>query len=424
MTFAIVVLAAMTVYASGIQEQIDAAQPGDTVYVTSGVYVGQIQLKDGISLIGAGSETCIIDAQGADAAVLGAQSALIAGFTIRNSHIGLQTGSHFMGVFNNVIEGTTHIGIHAAGGGVVIVNNLFRDNSGHSVIGVNSGKAYIFNNTIADNNCSGVWAWYPQGVVMRNNIVAFNKKALLIGAGATAETSHNNWFCDENPELGEKEFVADPLFVDREGLNYRLAKDSPAVNAGIALVPGQPLDLGMSHDVELTVQDARKMIRVALEDAAIDMPTLTYDVSLQELGMFFVTTSHPHPTFMIYSSSPNTIITEAVGWDVVENKTVPTDILEMEDRMAVKMKAEGEVEKHRYGIDATYFDDGSCHVDEDGYLTFDRETTFTNIRVVVPEGFTVLSCNLPFDIGEMDGREVLNITDFGLSRIIVKMQSL
>jgi nitrous oxidase accessory protein len=69
-----------------IQAGIDAGEYGDTVSVAPGTYYGNITLKDGVDLLGAGADVTIIDAQGyGDVVDARANNATISGFTLRNS---------------------------------------------------------------------------------------------------------------------------------------------------------------------------------------------------------------------------------------------------------------------------------------------------------------------------------------------------
>src|SRR5690606_10822996 len=69
--------------AETIQDAIDAALPGDIVYVHPGVYQKQPRLRHGVRLVGAGAEQTILDAGGASDNLLdfsGAGDVVVRGF--------------------------------------------------------------------------------------------------------------------------------------------------------------------------------------------------------------------------------------------------------------------------------------------------------------------------------------------------------
>ena len=73
-----------------IQKCINISNSGDTIYVANGTYKEQITLKNGLSLLGAGIDSCIIDftsfTDPAAWTITGADSCLIKGFYIKVSN--------------------------------------------------------------------------------------------------------------------------------------------------------------------------------------------------------------------------------------------------------------------------------------------------------------------------------------------------
>ena len=80
---------------STIQEAIDAAIPGDTIYVWDGFYVENVILNKTVSLIGNSSATTIIDGNQAGHSVyITSDWVNVTGFSIRNaSWSGINTGT-------------------------------------------------------------------------------------------------------------------------------------------------------------------------------------------------------------------------------------------------------------------------------------------------------------------------------------------
>src|SRR5690606_6467221 len=73
--------------ADSIQKCINISSFGDTIYVANGVYKEQVVMINGLSLIGAGTDSCIIDTRAlitsiSTEAVVVADSCLFTGFNI------------------------------------------------------------------------------------------------------------------------------------------------------------------------------------------------------------------------------------------------------------------------------------------------------------------------------------------------------
>jgi len=107
-----------------IQLGINACSPGDTVMVAPGVFYENVQMAEGVNLIGSGMENTVIDGGGQNDVVkaLNINNYLIEGFTIQNSR---QDGSSpgNIGVFMNPISST----------GTKVVRYCHVKNNGHGV---------------------------------------------------------------------------------------------------------------------------------------------------------------------------------------------------------------------------------------------------------------------------------------------------
>lgn len=231
---------------SRIQDAIDAAEPGDEIWVAGGTYKETIVLKDGIALYGgfAGTETrrdqrnptlnaTIIDGNGAGPVIEvprnASPSTLIDGFTITNGRA-ITGGGIYCNqgacptIVNNVIsnnwadfEGggiycntgsapiiaTNRIvnnGAVTAGGGVrittgaaTIANNLISGNSAQIGGGLCLGDSTtassekIRNNTIFGNSATqggGIYLFALSSASVCNNIIAYNSSGILKQSGS------------------------------------------------------------------------------------------------------------------------------------------------------------------------------------------------------------------------------------------------
>jgi len=145
----------------------------------------------------------------------------------------------------NTVEGNASAGILVEGSAAEIRNNIINRNSGSGI--ANTGRASVIaNNLIAVNERAGLEDSTGADEVV-NNIFYFNSNAAVRGIPASA--SNNNLYgnnetqCEseapwcQKPQYGgndggEGDVYADPLFVDFEGEDFRLFKNSPCIDRG------------------------------------------------------------------------------------------------------------------------------------------------------------------------------------------------
>jgi len=166
-----------------IQAGIDAASPGDMLWVAKGVYYENIILKDDVSLYGGfeGGESSlderdwrknetIIDGSGAGSTIVGAEGALIDGFII-------QGGSADYGG-----------GIYIQAASMVIRNSRIRNNSASDGGGIyaNNSSSTIEGNIIENNTAVGLGG----GVYLINCPDAIFRRNKVLNNVSTAAASH------------------------------------------------------------------------------------------------------------------------------------------------------------------------------------------------------------------------------------------
>jgi len=201
---------------STIQEAIDAASPGDTVFVAAGTYspstngeVFPIRMRNGVSLQGAGAGSTIMDAENTNGVIacdgINIATTKIDGFTITNGSTndggGIYLSYSSVKISNNTI---TENNATDSGGGIflyrsfpTISNNAITDNTARGWgggISINLSSGTIANNIISGNSIEGfcgggiyVNAWlsgFPPPII-RNNIITGNS-APYIGGGISS----------------------------------------------------------------------------------------------------------------------------------------------------------------------------------------------------------------------------------------------
>jgi len=146
-----------------IQEAIDAANTGDTIYVRNGTYYENLFIKKTISLVGENPEITIIDGSKANASFSptvylygeDVKDVRICNFTIRGSN-------NAWGIYI-LFQANTYID-----------NNIIANNSGGIVADFSDNNTFI-NNTVINNKSEGVLFFYSSENTMKDNTISGNK---------------------------------------------------------------------------------------------------------------------------------------------------------------------------------------------------------------------------------------------------------
>ena len=122
------------------------------------------------------------------------------------------------------------------------------------------------------------------------------------------------------------------------------------------------------------------------------MPMVIYEL-LETIGSFRVTTSFSQPDFTVTSSTKSTGIEEIEAYDVTSSDTL-IDKLIADDPPAVNVRSWGGItypcQPDRYVMGSIFVKPESYFFDEEGNLKFFRQTNFARIRIVIPEGYSVI----------------------------------
>ncbi|HEC76089.1 MAG TPA: PKD domain-containing protein [Thermoplasmatales archaeon] len=174
-----------------IQDAIDNASDGDTVFVYSGIYYENVVTDKRISLIGEDKETTIIDGSNAgDVVNITADWISMSGFTIRNSGgYWPNAGVKIYRASNNTIYNCNisnnyyGISLHDSSN-----NTIYNCNISNNYYGISlhdSSNNTIYNCNIS-NNVFGIWLWYSS-----NNTI-YNCNIINDGEGIWLWYSSNN----------------------------------------------------------------------------------------------------------------------------------------------------------------------------------------------------------------------------------------
>jgi parallel beta-helix repeat protein len=168
-----------------IQDAINSADPGDTVFVREGTYNETITLNKSISLVGENRANTVIDAQEkADVIFVSAGNCLISRFTLKNGGMPLPAncGVNISNSDGNVIDNNTIIGnfvgvnlgdqYRGSRLNVIRYNDITQDHYGVFLAHANNNE--IYGNTIHGNEWNGVELDWCEGNAVQGNTISDN----------------------------------------------------------------------------------------------------------------------------------------------------------------------------------------------------------------------------------------------------------
>ena len=210
---------------TSISAAVTAANKGDTIWVAPGMYQENVVLKNDIFLLSEMLGRAIIDGKadmgGGNPSIVGANAAVVDGFTITGGYDGIQC------------DGTSPTIRHC----------VIRSNYGDGgIVCLNGSSAVIENNTILGNLGSD-YNRRPVGVyteqsnpIIRNNIVTGNYFGISPYLSTPTRSYNNVWGnrvnYGYNATAGTGSISSDPEFVDVPSNDHRLGASSPCINTG------------------------------------------------------------------------------------------------------------------------------------------------------------------------------------------------
>ncbi len=228
-----------------LQKHCLTPNPTDTVQVSAGVYQERFTLRTGISLIGDGADTTMIDGGGASGTVIDMEpGTIIDGFTITGSgsgtfHAGIWHSAgpvtirrnHFVDNSVGVISWCWDATCAAE---AILENNIFTGNSGGAINANTYPIVKFVNNTVVDNG-RGLVLNNPASIA-ENNIVVDNTGDGIAVFSQGATVRYNDVWNNGNNYVGitpeASNISTDPSFLDQVVGNYSLSPGSPAIDAG------------------------------------------------------------------------------------------------------------------------------------------------------------------------------------------------
>ena len=261
-----------------IQAAINAAVPGETVFVGPGTYHENLNLRSGISVLGSGFSSTVLQGTGDVRVVnsIGVTNARFAGFQITGCGTNIVSagvlifGGNLLLDDNWIVGNTNGVWIGPGSSPIVRNNRIERNGSpptsgdsagivcqnstplitGNLILnGLNEGircetysgpltGAQIINNTIVGHPNYGIACWYSATPIIKNNIIATNGSGIIAGAGTGSVSSFNDLWANSVANYsgtaapGPGDLALDPLFDSTSPSRFALAIGSPCIHAG------------------------------------------------------------------------------------------------------------------------------------------------------------------------------------------------
>lgn len=227
-----------------IQEGLDLADAGDTIFVESGTFYGNIIINKTITLIGDDRNTTKIIGNGTgDVVYITADWVNVSGFTITgsgntwlNAGIMLYQNQNCL-IVDIIASNNSGNGIYLTSGNNILEGNKFTFNNGSGIRGT-SYYGVIINNTFYSNNGNGMWLSSGSNNNIVNNICNLNTKHGLNLEGTSNNTISNNILNSNNADgiylgaLSDDNIITNNSFIlNRNGIHIEInSKNNTIVN--------------------------------------------------------------------------------------------------------------------------------------------------------------------------------------------------
>jgi len=180
-----------------IQEAINHANSGDTIFVYNGIYYEHVVIDESISLVGEDRDSTIIDGGGTGIVIsVTADNVNANGFTIQNSGpTDSDSGIYVVSSGNNISHNT----ITNNKNGIYLYyssNNVISDNNAYSNYNDGIYLYYSNDNTVSHNNASsnnnGIHLYYSSSNAVYDNNASNNDCGIYLHYSNDNTVSHNN----------------------------------------------------------------------------------------------------------------------------------------------------------------------------------------------------------------------------------------
>jgi parallel beta-helix repeat protein len=222
-----------------IQKAIDAANPGDTVYIRIGTYVENLHVNKRLTLVGERKESTVIDGSGKNQTIIDvtANNVAITGLTVQNcqrkagtSYAGIKVSGRACNITSNFVT-NTKIGILVTSQESRISKNVLKSN-GHGIALQLAAKVTVEGNTVSGNTEGISLSASSNNIVVDNRAVngSFGGHGVTLSSRSLNNTLlanellrnyHGLWLSDSSSNL-----IVNNTISDNELLGIELADSS------------------------------------------------------------------------------------------------------------------------------------------------------------------------------------------------------
>lgn len=187
---------------SSIQEAIDNAVGGDTIFVSSGTYSENVVVNKTVSLVGENSQNTIVDGGNITSTItVTVDGVLVTGFKVTNGSSEYPNSGVFLDnaedsiITGNDVSGNNGHGVFAMWGSNNSILHNFVTHNGEPGIRIDGTEAHatVANNTI-EHNEHGVFLYSALDVLIENNTITDNARSGITPQGGSNNTviQHNS----------------------------------------------------------------------------------------------------------------------------------------------------------------------------------------------------------------------------------------
>jgi len=168
-----------------IQDAINNATDGDTIFVDSGTYFEHLLINKTINLIGENKKTTIIDGNSTKTVIyISADKVTISGFTIQNSGFYFYSGIHIDSNDNNISENiikNNNWGVFITGSSNNSINsNIIHNNFVYGLYLSIANNNTISKNKIIKHNGDGIYLRFSSNNSIDHNIIKNNGVGIVL----------------------------------------------------------------------------------------------------------------------------------------------------------------------------------------------------------------------------------------------------
>ena len=267
-----------------IQEAVNQATPGDTVYVKGGVYYEHVMVNKSVLLVGENKSTVVVDGSGTGTVFnVTAAHVCLEGFTVRNGESGVVVfASQNCTVVGNFVEGNKGRNIlitmsqscavirnHAVGAdpgyginvnasrNVVVEENAASGNRYDGIGLLRSNNSIVRGNTVNDNLLYGLWVQDSHAnLFYRNNVFGNGKQAVSnVPSNGWDDGAEGNYWSDcvgvdlDDDGIGDEPHLVDAQTVPPQQDRFPLMR--PYVNEVYRRVDTEPPVASFTYSPEV-----------------------------------------------------------------------------------------------------------------------------------------------------------------------------